>query len=110
MRPFPGPGQKRLVSSEGGTEPRWRGDGREIFYRDGETVMTVDVTQSPELSVSIPRVLFKGSYPSEQQWSNWDAMPDGQHFVMVQDHAQPRAALTLVQNWFAELKARPRTR
>ena len=35
VRPFPGPGQKRLVSSEGGTEPRWRGDGREIFYRDG---------------------------------------------------------------------------
>ena len=108
VRPFPGPGQKRLVSSEGGTEPRWRRDGREIFYRRGEAVMAVDVTQSPELSFSIPKLLFKGPYPSEQQWSNWDALPDGQHFVMVQDHAQPRTALTLVQNWLVELRARAR--
>ena len=79
----------------------------EIFYRRGDAVMAVDVTQSPELSVSIPRVLFKGPYRiMEENWSTWDALPDGQHFVMTQDLAQPRAAMTLVQNWFFELKGK----
>ena len=106
VRPFPGPGQKRLVSSDGGTEPRWRADGRELFYRRGEAFLSVDVTQTPRLSVSLPRVLFKGPAPIDQKWSTWDVLPDGQRFVLTQDFAQPRAAVSLVQNWFGELRAK----
>jgi serine/threonine-protein kinase len=93
VRPFPGPGQKRLVSSDGGTEPRWRGDAREIYYRRGDAVLAVAVTQSPEWTVSVPTVLFKGPYGIDPLWSRWDVLPDGQRFVVVQDFAQPRTAL-----------------
>jgi len=105
VRPFPGPGQKFVVSSDGGMEPRWRGDGRELFYRMGDSIITVDVTAGPILSFSLPRVLFKGSYvPSVTNYSTWDVMPDGQGFVLIQALAQPRTSISLVQNWFQELR------
>jgi serine/threonine-protein kinase len=102
VRPFPGPGQKQLVSVDGGMEPRWRGDGRELYYRAGDAVMVAEVTGS---RVAPPRLLFRGRYTeSEPQWPTWDVMPDGRGFLMIQDFAQPRRTLSLVQNWFVELR------
>ena len=80
-------------------QPRWRGDGRELFYRHGNEVLSTSLTTAgAELRFSVPRVLFKGEY-----LAYWDVLPDGQRFVFVKDFAQPRTAVTLVQNWFTEL-------
>jgi serine/threonine-protein kinase len=103
LRPFPGPGPSRLVSNDGGVEPRWRGDGREIFYRNGDEFLAVDVALGATPTFSLPRVLFKGSY-FRSDWSGWDVMPDGQGFVVIQTFGQPRTSVSLVQNWFEELK------
>jgi eukaryotic-like serine/threonine-protein kinase len=105
VRPFPGPGQKRLVSSDGGTDPRWRGDGREMFYRKGNSILAVDVTPGPVVAFSLPRALFTGKdqLPSGN-WTTWDVMPDGQGFLLIQDYGQRRTSVSLVQNWFEELK------
>lgn len=43
VAPYPGPGGKVLMSTEGGTTPRWSSDGRELFYRNGDKMMAVDV-------------------------------------------------------------------
>jgi len=105
VRPFPGPGPKRLVSSKGGTEPRWRADGREIFYRRGQDVVAVDVAPGSALTLSAPHALFSGQYhvPSGNA-SSWDVMPDGQGFLMIQDFSRPRSAVLLVPDWFEELR------
>jgi hypothetical protein len=102
VRPFPGPGQKLLVSTDGGIEPRWRGDGRELFYRHGDAVLAVDITFVPALSSSTPHVLFKGTYMDNSEnsdWAAWDVVPDGQTFVLLRDFSQPRTAVTMVQGW-----------
>jgi eukaryotic-like serine/threonine-protein kinase len=103
VRPFPGPGLKRMVSTAGGTEPRWRGDGREIFYRAGVAVLAADVTLTPALHTSDPHVLFKGMFRATSGWASWDALPDGKHFLLIQDFARPRTSVTMVQNWVQSL-------
>src|SRR5262249_37087332 len=62
VRPFPGPDRKWPVSTEGGTSPRWNKNGREVFYRNGNKMMAVDVAISPELELSSPRLLFEQRY------------------------------------------------
>src|SRR5262249_20795354 len=62
VRPYPGPDRKWLVSTDGGMSVRWNSDGRELFYRNGEKMMAVDVSTSPELKLSAPRLLFEQRY------------------------------------------------
>jgi len=109
VQPFPGIGTKRPVSVDGGHFPRWRGDGREIFYRhvtpgaeatDEAALMVAEVKAAAEFSLSRPRVLFKGRIAAGE----WDVLPDGQHFVFIEEFAKPRTAITIVQNWFEDLK------
>ena len=45
--PYPGPGRKVTVSNQGGTEPRWARNGRELFYRNGDQMMAVDIQTTP---------------------------------------------------------------
>jgi serine/threonine-protein kinase len=104
VRPFPGPGPKRLVSNGGGTEPRWRADGREIFYRIADAVMAAEVSLTPAIRVSNPRLLFKGAFRTAVSWQTWDVLPDGQRFLLIQDFARPRTAVTMVQNWVQSLQ------
>jgi eukaryotic-like serine/threonine-protein kinase len=100
VRPFPGPGQKLLVSTGGGVDPRWRGDGRELFYRHDDAVLAVDITFAPSLSSATPHVLFKAPYMNNSDWAGaWEVMPDGKTFLLVRDFSQPRTAVTMVQGW-----------
>ena len=107
VRPFPGPDRKWQVSTQGGTSPRWNGNGRELFYRNGNKMMVVDVSTSPELALSQPRVLFEQRYAfgPTTTIANYDVSPDGQRFVMVKDESGS-GRLNVVLNWFEELKAR----
>jgi hypothetical protein len=55
----------------------------------------------------MPQLLFRGDYLGSgpiELWSNWDVLPDGQRFVLIRDFSQPRPTVTLIQNWFSELK------
>ena len=70
-------------------------------------MMVVDVSTSPDLTLSQPRVLFEQRYAfgSAQTISNYDVSPDGQRFVMVKDDSAS-GRLNIVLNWLEELKAR----
>jgi hypothetical protein len=110
VQPFPGPGGKRQISAGGGREPVWARQGRELFYRNGNQVMAVDVTLGSSFSAGKPRPLFEGQYFAQPGFINLDVAPDGQRFLLLQD-ATPDAALTqihLIQNWFEELKQKAR--
>ena len=110
VRPFPGPGGKWLVSQGGGVEPLWGRNGKQLFYRQwgNDQVWVVDVRTEGGFFATKPRLLFKnprmgGAHPLR----GWDISLDGQRFLMVEledRKSQPVTELTLVQNWFEELK------
>jgi serine/threonine-protein kinase len=104
VAPYPGPGAKTLVSTAGGTEPRWNRNGRELLYREGNRVMAVDVEASTGFSAGKPKVLFEGVYGA-----GWDVSPDGRRFLMFKPAATAEAHLVevhVILNWFEELRRR----
>jgi len=108
VQPYPGPGGKWQISTEGGTEPAWNPNGRELFYRSGNKMMAVDITNQPAFAVGRPRLLFEGQYlTTVATFPNYDVSPDGQRFLMLKPVEQEQAAPTqinVVLNWFEELK------
>lgn len=108
VQPYPGPGGKWQISTEGGTEPVWNPSGRELLYRQGNKMMAVDVATQPAFSAGKPRMLFEGQYaPSATSSSrNFDVSSDGQRFLMVKtlEQEQPISQINVVLNWFEELK------
>ena len=103
---FPGAGAKWPVSNGGGARPRWRRDGKELFFLDpSDNLVAVDVnTAGNTVRLGTPHVLFH-SAGIEVVQSGYDVAADGKKFIInngdVNEESQP---LTLVQNWTAELK------
>ena len=109
VRSFQGPGGKTQVSTDGGEEPRWSRDGRELFYINGDKTMAVDVRTQPGFSAGSPRLLFKGRYqPSANAVSGYDMSSDGKRFLKIQptNSEQAAAQINVVINWLEELKQR----
>jgi WD40 repeat protein len=107
VQPFPSLAGRWQVT-DGGYGPRWRRDGKEIFYLDrtGQSMMAVSVTASgSSFNMSKPMMLFTGSYL--RTVSSWDVSADGQRFLMIKPPSAQAAAisqLNVVLNWFEELK------
>ena len=109
VQPYPGPGEVKQISSEGGTHPAWAPDGQELFYMEGDhpstKLMAVPVQTEPSLRVGRPRLLF-----SENYWSgsplgrNYDITPHGERFLMRKEVTQPMTKIKVVLNWSEELK------
>jgi len=98
VKPYPGPGGKWQISTDGGTEPVWNRNGRKLFYRIGNAMMAVDVLPQPDFVAGKPRQLFEGNY---------DVSPDGQRFLMLKPVEEEQAVPTqinVVLNWTEELK------
>jgi serine/threonine protein kinase len=122
VRPFPEVDKGRWqVSTNGGDSPLWSPDGRELFYRNGDAVMTVTVRTEPTFSLETPKILFRGTYVSYEaiMWSQilsnpWDIDPDGKRFLMIkeaeptgEDSSQGRPRrINIILNWDEELKQR----
>ncbi len=106
VHPYPGPDRKRQVSGQGGTHPKWNPNGKELFYRNGNKMMVVDVSRRDgDLMLGQPRVLFEQRYAfgTAQTIASYDVSSDGQRFVMVKDDSSS-GRLNIVINWFEELK------
>jgi eukaryotic-like serine/threonine-protein kinase len=104
VQPFPALDAKYLISTGGGTAPRWSRDGRQLFYwvAPGK-IMAVSVTTTPSFSWSKPAMLFEGAYASD-----YDVAADGNRFLLIKESEQSRAAtdFNVIVNWFVELKAK----
>jgi serine/threonine-protein kinase len=105
VRPFPGPGGRSQISTEGGAEPVWSPDGQELFYREGGRMMAVGITQQPVFAVAKPRALFDDSYRRGDHVPGYDVWP-GRKFIVIRDSAQapPPTRIHVVINWFADLQ------
>jgi len=126
VRPYPGPGAPEPVSKEGGRSPAWNPKGGELFFVslfnaavDREArMMAVDFAPGSPPRIGRPHVVFEYA-PRDVQFDCipkrcYDVAPDGQRFYVMQSPTpQPRSVVThisLVFNWFEELKAKVPTR
>jgi Tol biopolymer transport system component len=109
VQPYPGLGGKWQISTEGGAEPVWNPNGRELFYRSGDKMMAVDIATQPSFASGKPRMLFEGQYsPAPGTTPNYDVSPDGQRFLMIKpsEAGEAPTQINVVLNWFEELKQR----
>jgi serine/threonine-protein kinase len=115
VRPFPDVDSGRWqISADGGIEPLWARSGRELFYRNGEALMTVPISAGASFAYGNPRLVLKGPYIGNAQGGRaYDVSPDGRRFLMLKqaptsgDASEPaRPTITVVLNWFEELKRR----
>ena len=104
MQPYPGPGGKWPISTEGGIEPRWSADGRELFYQLGDKMMVVEVQSEPAFTSGRPQLVFEGPYFLGTSVANYDISPDGQRFLMIKEEEGQQDQINVVLNWFEELK------
>ena len=103
IRSFPGGDFKVQASTSGGSQPRWRGDGRELFYVEGETLMAVPVTPAPGAKAEVGAALrlFEHSGIARRPGQQYDVSRDGERFVVIEPTGGPPApTIRLVQNWF----------
>ncbi len=107
---FPGAAVKRQISTDGGDKPLWAPDGKQLFYANGNRIMTVDLNSESGLQPTKPRLLFERTFSSSATdsgiWGHtWAVFPDGKHFLFVDQPVQPEVReLRVVINWFEELK------
>lgn len=115
VQPWPGPGPKIQISSEGGMDPMWRRDGKEIFYRNASKMMAVPVSTQPSFQAGRPQLLWEGEYTYGLSsscglrgvtFTSYDVSLDGQRFLMIKDNDQNMYAtkIVVVVNWVEELK------
>ncbi|MHC4533522.1 MAG: protein kinase domain-containing protein [Planctomycetota bacterium] len=104
VEPYPGPGPKVPVSTEGGQQPMWSRDGKELFYRNGIKMMAAAVETESQFKVTGLIELFEGWYLSSASLQNYDVAPDGR-FLMIQGPIDSTPlGINVVLNWFDELK------
>jgi Tol biopolymer transport system component len=106
VAPFPWTGTKWQISNGGGAEPRWRADGKELFYFDLNGLVAAQVDSSgPAFQIGSSKLLFRiplrGIIAREYAPSK-----DGQRFIAVSPSEGSSQSLTLVQNWAAEFKSK----
>jgi len=104
VEPYPGPGPKILVSTEGAQQPMWSRDGKELFYRSGDKMMAAAVETESQFRITGYNKLFEGRYFSSVNLQNYDVAPDGR-FLMFREPAEDTPlGINVVLNWFDELE------
>jgi Tol biopolymer transport system component len=109
VQSFSGSGGKWGISADGGREPVWAHNGRELFYRSGDKMMAAEVATQPTFNAATPRLLFRGPYETTNTTGpDYDVTADDQRFLMVQPSEQQSSTtdFNVVLNWFEELKRR----
>ena len=102
VAPFPGPGGKWQVSTVGGGSPRWRRDGKELFYvaRDGGLMAAAVSSRGAVLDVGAVRALFNTRIRDQALGIPYDVTSDGQRFLVNTLVERPvPSSITLVVNW-----------
>jgi serine/threonine-protein kinase len=112
VRPFPSGDGRWQASPNGGAQPRWRSDGKELFYVENRnTMMAVPVSTGQGLTLGQPQRLFESAdlIFRNLPWPQYDVSADGQRFLTstpVQEDTPP--TIRIVQNWHEEFRDRER--
>jgi len=109
VQPFPTPGEKAQISRNGGADPVWAANGRELFFRGGDRMQAVPVQTNAGFVAGNPVELFderaygkllRGPVPM----GSYDVTADGLHFLMIKALAPAPTQINVVVNWFQELE------
>jgi dipeptidyl aminopeptidase/acylaminoacyl peptidase len=99
VRSFPSSESKWMISANGGTRPRWRADGRELFFVSPDGMMTAaSIETRPQFQITSARPLFH-----VQRASDYAVAPDGRFLVQVPHETEGGNQLHVVLNWMTEL-------
>jgi dipeptidyl aminopeptidase/acylaminoacyl peptidase len=108
VQSFPKPAGKWQISTGGGGQPRWRGDGKELFYLSSSNrLMAVPINAGAGLEVGSASPLFDAPFFSTLNAAiyMYDVTADGQRFIFAAPLTEARdTPLTVVVNWTARLK------
>lgn len=107
VQSFPASGGKWQVSTNGGFTPRWRRDGRELFYiAPDRKIMSVEVKAgATTVEVSSPTGLFEAPVDAPGGTNRYDVSPDGQRFLVnAPAETTSSSSMTVVLNWLAGVK------
>ena len=93
------------MSPGGGCYPRWRRDGKELFYLSPDNkIVSVEVRgDASSFAVGTLNPLFE-TRAYRSAFGGFDVTADGQRFIVAYEPGQPNVAITLVENWDAEFK------
>jgi serine/threonine protein kinase len=110
VAPVERPGERTRISIGGGTTPRWRRDGRELFYAspDGRAIVRVPMQLGPTLKAGVPARLFTITASAAARFARrnivYDVAPDGQRFLINVPAEEPSSSrITVVLNWTGAL-------
>lgn len=104
VRPYRGRAEKQRVSTQGGIAPRWRADGRELFYVNlAGTLMAVPTTLEPSFAARTPVALF-AMEGNPVDFKPFDVSADGQRFVVATTVPGEDAPPTVILDWPALLR------
>jgi eukaryotic-like serine/threonine-protein kinase len=104
---FPAQGGKWLISSAGGSQPRWRRDGKELFYLSlDNNLMSVSLKIGRDsFEVAEPQMLFQTRLPNSGVSNfHYSVTPDGQRFIIDGALTATVRPITVVTNWLSMLK------
>ena len=106
VAPFPSMSPRRLVSRDGGVEPRWSHNGRELFFKSSGQMMAVSVADGTTLDVSDPRPLFSlAGFRNARNRQQYDVAPDGR-FLMIRDPRSSEVApVVYAPGWLSVFRA-----
>jgi serine/threonine-protein kinase len=103
--PISGKGERIAVSINGGTGPLWSRDGRELFYRAGDDLISVSVSTSGPLVLGERRRLLDLSPYDSGAFHEFDVSPDGKRFLLIRTEPAARPyRLNIITNWIEELR------
>ena len=108
VQSFPGPGGKWQLSTSGGTEPHWRADGRELYYRaPDQKVMAVEIRTAGGLAAGVPQPLFAARFVSGLMRSRYLPAADGRRFLVLSMLGrEAMTPTTVVLNWTGGLTSK----
>ncbi len=111
VRPFPGPGGQWQISTAGGKDPRWRPDGKQLYYiaPDGHLMAAPIASSGTALQPGLPTALFQprialGGTPVVGFRQQYDVAPDGRFLINVSVDESSAAPITVITNWNPEAR------
>ena len=104
VQTFPPSGGKWQISTAGGSYPRWRRDGKEIYYiAPDNTLMAVEVATASGFAAGTPKPLFRTQVKLMDIGFQYDVSPDGNRFLInTLEEDKQASSITVVQNWMGE--------
>ena len=107
VQPFPQTGDKVQISVDGGAQPRWRQDGKELFFVSVDNrMMAVDVELGAKFRAGVPKPIFRvpGYVQGTGGLGRYAVTRDGKRFLLSVNNELTDSPITVVLNWTAKLK------